>query len=263
MQTQPAATRHYLQTGSRGERVVIVGTGEQAAIAYEYLTHDSPHEVVAFSAESGFLGPGVYCGLPVVPLDQLAAAYPPTAYRAFVAVSATHLNHLRRRLLDAVKGAGFRCISYVSNHAFVWHNVEIGENTFVFENCVLQHRARIGDNVILWSGAFVAHQTVIEDDCCVSAQAAIAGFCRVGYSSFIGIGSCVADTVSVAPECIVGAGAVVIRDTEPRQVYVGSPARATGRDSFETFRVPDGENGPPMRVKSPGREGASPTLGQR
>jgi len=230
-------SRHRLQAQSAGERVVIVGTGEQAAIAFEYLTRDSPHEVIAFSAEPEFLCSDVYCGLPVVPLSELAAAYPPAAHRAFVAVSATQLNRIRRRLLDQVKEAGFRCISYVSSKAFAWHNVAIGENTFVFEHSVLQHRARVGDNVILWTGSSVAHQSVIEDDCYVAPHAAIAGFCRVGSGSFVGIGSCVADTVSVARVCVISAGAVVIKDTKPRQVYVGNPARATGRDSFETFSV--------------------------
>ena len=35
-----------------------------------------------------------------------------------------------------------------------------------------------------------------------------------------------------------GAGAVVVKDTDSRQVYVGNPARATGRDSFSAFNVP-------------------------
>jgi sugar O-acyltransferase (sialic acid O-acetyltransferase NeuD family) len=236
---RPAGIRHYLQASPKGERVVIVGTGEQAAIAFEHLTHDSPHEVVAFSAEAGFLGDGSYCGLPVVPLDQLAAAYPPAGHRAFVAISATQLNRLRRRLFDAVKSAGFTCVSYISSHAFVSHNVEIGENTCVFEKSVLQHRARVGDNVIIWSGASLAHQSAVEDDCFIAPLTVVAGFSRVGRGSFLGISSCVADLVSVGADCVIGAGAVVIRDTEPGQVYVGNPARRTGRGSFETFRVTD------------------------
>jgi acetyltransferase-like isoleucine patch superfamily enzyme len=43
--------------------------------------------------------------------------------------------------------------------------------------------------------------------------------------------------VTIGRDCVVGAGAVVIRDLAARGVYVGNPARATGRDSFETFGV--------------------------
>src|SRR4051794_34083100 len=85
------------------EQVVIVGVGETAEIAYEYFTHDSPHEVIAFSAEEAFVTGDAVCGLPVVPLEHLASTYDPTSVRAFVAVSSTQLNRLRRRLLDSVK----------------------------------------------------------------------------------------------------------------------------------------------------------------
>jgi sugar O-acyltransferase (sialic acid O-acetyltransferase NeuD family) len=234
------SARHALQTATEGERVVIVGAGEQGALAYEYFTHDSPHEVVAFSVEPQFLESDTFYGLPVVAFDELASAYPPASVRAFVAVSSTQLNRVRRRLYDAVKEAGYDCLSYVSSSAFVWHNVEIGENTFVFENNVLQHGVRLGDNVILWSGNHVGHQTAIEDDVFVASHAVISGFCTVGRSAYLGVNCTIANDLALAEDCIIGAGAVVVKDTEARQVYVGNPARATGRDSHVTFGVPVG-----------------------
>src|SRR5262249_25091408 len=184
-----------------GGRLVIVGTGETAEIAFEYFTYDSPHEVVAFSAEAEFLKTDVFCDLPVVPFEQLAATYPPATHRAFVAVSSTQLNRVRRRLYNEVKALGFECVSYVSSRAFAWGNVQIGENTFVFENNVLQHKVRVGDNVVLWSGNHVGHQTVIEDDCFISSHVVISGFCRIGRSCFLGVNSCVADFRSLAEDC--------------------------------------------------------------
>ena len=230
--------RHPLQESANGERVVIVGTGEQAEIAFEYFTNDSPHEVVAFSADPQIAKSHTFQGLPDVPLDHLAEAWPPSEYHAFVAVSSTQLNRLRRRLYDAVKAAGYDCVSYVSRRAFVWHNVEIGENSFIFENNVLQHKVRVGDNVILWSGNHVGHRTVIEDNCFVASHVVISGFCRVGRWSYLGVNSSIRDGLSLAEDCVIGAGAVVVKDTGTRQVYVGNPARPTGRDSFSVFNVP-------------------------
>jgi sugar O-acyltransferase (sialic acid O-acetyltransferase NeuD family) len=221
-----------------GQQLVVVGAGEQAEIAYEYFTHDSPHDVAAFAVESEFLSDDVFCGLPVVPFEEVATHYPPSAYQAFVAVSSTHLNRVRARLYRAVKAQGYDCASYVSSHAFVWHNVTIGENSFVFENNVLQHRVRVGDNVILWSGNHVGHQTVIGDDVFIASHVVISGFCTIGRGSYMGVNSTVANNLAIAEDCVVGAGAVVVRDTEPRQVYVGSPAKPTGKDSFAAFGVP-------------------------
>src|SRR5690349_13466571 len=126
--------RHRLQEQSEGERVVIVGNGENGAIACECFRLDSPHEVVAFSADEKYIDSDVYCGLPVVPFDELARAYPPDEHKVYIAISATALNRVRRRMFDAVKAAGYGCVSYVSSYAFAMGSVEIGENVFVQEN---------------------------------------------------------------------------------------------------------------------------------
>ncbi len=226
--------RHPLQAGSKGERVVIVGTGEWGATAFEYFSYDSPHEVVAFSAEAPFITSDTYYGLPVVPFEELAKAYPPDEYRAFVAASSIELNRVRRRLYDGVKAAGFDCVSYISSHSFALHNAEVGENVFVQENSALEFMTRTGNNVLLGCGVCVGHSSVIEDDCYVGPGATICGSAAVGRGTFVGANSCISHGVSVAEQCIIGAGAVVLKDTEPHKVYVGNPARPTTRDSFDT-----------------------------
>ena len=117
-------------------------------------------------------------------------------------------------------------------------NVEIGENAFIFENNVLQHKVRIGDDVVLWSGNHVGHRTVVHDHCFIASHVVISGFCEIGESSFVGVNATFSDGVKTGSDVVVGAGAVVIRDLEARGVYVGNPARATGGDSFDTFSVP-------------------------
>jgi sugar O-acyltransferase (sialic acid O-acetyltransferase NeuD family) len=236
--TEQAAER-AARTSSPPERVVIIGTGETAAVAFEYFRTDSPYEVVAFAAEASYITADTWCGLPVVALEEIAPAYPPTLYQAFVAVSYTQLNRLRRRLYSRVKAAGFACVSYVSSCATVAPTARIGENAYLQEYVALQPRCVVGDNVVLSSGACVGHSAVIGDDCFAGPHATICGLATIGRSAFIGAGSCVADQVGVAEDCIIGAGAVVTKDTARRQVYMGNPARPVARDSFDSFRVVD------------------------
>ncbi|MGO9217438.1 MAG: acetyltransferase [Streptosporangiaceae bacterium] len=232
--------RHPLQAESEGERVVIVGTGETASLAFEYFCYDSPHEVVAFSAEAPFITADTFRGLPLVPFEELPKVYPPDDYRAFVSVSLTQLNRVRRRLYDGVRAAGFRCVSYVNSHAFVLPSVQIGENVFIQEQVALQHDVRVGDNVYLSSGTCVGHSSVVEDDVFTGPHVVVCGMCRLGYSSFIGANCTIFPEVTVAHDCVIGAGANVLTDTGPRQVYIGNPARPTGRDSFALFQVEAG-----------------------
>jgi sugar O-acyltransferase (sialic acid O-acetyltransferase NeuD family) len=223
------------------QKIVIIGEGETAEIAYEYFTYDSNYEVVAFSAEKRFMTKETLFGLPIVPFEELERFYDPKIYKAFVAVSYTQLNRVRTRLYKQAKEKGFTFVSYLSSKAFVWRNVEIGENCFIFENNVLQRHVKIGNNVVLWSGNYVGHRSVIGDNCFVSLNAVISGGCQIGDNCFLGANSCIAATtegIRVAKDCIVGAGAVVIRDTEEGKVYVGNPAKPLlGKTSFDTFNV--------------------------
>src|SRR5438445_13521180 len=132
--------------------LVIIGNGEIAEMAFEYFDADSDREVAAFSIGADYIESPTMRDRPVTPFDGLAAAYPPDAYDAFVAIGDGQLNRLRRQHVDGCKAMGYRLASYVSSQAFVWRNVEIGENCFILEHNVLQPFTRIGDNVTLWSG---------------------------------------------------------------------------------------------------------------
>jgi sugar O-acyltransferase (sialic acid O-acetyltransferase NeuD family) len=219
------------------KKIVIVGDGEFAEIAYEYFTHDSPHDVVAFTVERPFLTRETLFDLPVTPFEEVETRFDPADHSIFVAVTYTQLNRVRTRLLREAKAKGYRPVSYVSSRAFVWRNVVIGENCFIFENNVIQYHATIGDNVILWSGNHVGHRASIRDHCFLSSHVVVSGYCEVGESCFLGVNSSIGDHVKVAKDCIIGAGAVIVRDTEEGKVYKGDregPARVS---SLQLFKV--------------------------
>jgi sugar O-acyltransferase (sialic acid O-acetyltransferase NeuD family) len=218
--------------------VVVVGAGEFAEIAYEYLTHDSPHEVIGFAVERDYLDRPELFGLPVAPFDEIDRHYDPLRHKALVAVTYTHLNRVRTRLYQGAKEKGFGFLSYVSSHAFVWRDVEIGENCFIFENNVVQYGVKIGNNVVLWSGNHIGHQSRIGDNCFISSHVVVSGYCDVGPSCFFGVNSTFHDNLTVAEDTIVGAGAVVVKDTESGMVYKGNPAVGSPLRSADVLRRP-------------------------
>jgi sugar O-acyltransferase (sialic acid O-acetyltransferase NeuD family) len=228
-------------TSIPGQKLIIVGAGETAQIAYEYFTHDSPHTVAAFAVEGAYLTERELCGLPVVALERLVDHYPPYEFGVYVAISYNSLNRVRHRLFRLVKDLGYRCTSYVSSRAVVWPNAVIGENCFVFESCVVQHHARLGDDVTLWAGATITHRCVIGNDCFIASGAVINGLTRIGERCFIGANSSIADRLSIADDTVVGIGAVVTKSIEePGRAWVGNPARRLARSAFESFGKTDG-----------------------
>src|SRR5687767_479610 len=112
---------------SQHRKLVIVGDSAFAEIAYEYFTHDSPHEVVAFCVEREFMTKDALFGLPVVPMDEVESRYPPGEHAFYAALVYTQMNRLRSRLYQAMKDKGYQPASYISSRAFVWPNVRLGE----------------------------------------------------------------------------------------------------------------------------------------
>ena len=221
----------------KDRKLIIVGDGEFAEIAYEYFTYDSAYEVVAFCVERDYLTKNDLFGLPVVPLEELEVLYNSSDFFVFIATTYTQLNRLRARLYKIIKLKGYRVASYVSSHAFVWRNVEIGENCFVFEDNVLQYHVKLGNNVILWSGNHIGHRTQIQDNCFISSHVVISGYCIIGENSFLGVNSCLNDHITIARDCVIGSGSVVVKNTDPGMVYVGSPAKPGKKTSYEAFGI--------------------------
>jgi len=219
------------------EQIVIVGAGETAAIAYEYFTYDSSYTVSGFSVEKSFLKEQLCNGLPVVPLEELEDHFPPSEFSTFVAVSSSQLNRIRTRLFRKVKEKGYHCVSYVSSRAFVWKNVILGENCFIFEDNTLQPFVKIGDNVVLWSGNHIGHNTVIRDNCFIASQVVVSGFCDIGENCFLGVNSTIINNITVGRDCFIGAGALIQKNTEDGKVYQEAGTDPSKVGSLRLFRI--------------------------
>jgi sugar O-acyltransferase (sialic acid O-acetyltransferase NeuD family) len=223
------------------KKLVIIGDGETAELAYEYFTSDSDYEVNAFVVEQQYLSKTSLFNIPVIPLEELKTRFSPDIYDVFVAVSYTKLNRVRKKLFYEVKCMGYKCASYISSHAFVWRGVEIGENCFIFENNVIQYKVRIGNNVTLWSGNHIGHRSIIHDNCFISSHVVVSGYCEIGKNCFLGVNSCLADNIKIAEDCFIGMGAVVNNNTEIGRIYQGSPAQPHKISVYKIFNIKQNE----------------------
>lgn len=226
----------------KDKKLVIIGAGEFAEIAYEYFMYDSMYEVVAFAVERKYRVKEELFGKPIVEFENIQKIYPPDNYFVFVALYYGKLNRTRTRLFNECKSMGYRCASYVSSKAFVWYNVEIGENSFIFEDNTIQYHVKIGNNVVLWSGNHIGHRTVIEDNCWLTSHDVVSGFCKIGRNSFIGVNATIGDEVEIGADSVFGAGAVTVKSLpDIAGVYVGNPVRKLDRTSYQQFDVEEDE----------------------
>jgi sugar O-acyltransferase (sialic acid O-acetyltransferase NeuD family) len=224
-------------TDGTGGKLVIVGDSLFAQIAFEYFSHDSPYEPVAFAVEADYRKRGELLGLPVVDFESVAERYDPAEHSVYVAMVYTQLNRLRTRLARAAKELGYPLASYVSSRAFVWRNVELGEHCFVFEDNTVQPFVTIGDNVVLWSGNHIGHHSRIRDNCFISSHVVVSGSVDVGENSFLGVNATLVNDITVGRDAWIGPSVTLTRDAAPGSVY--RPPRSELRDvgSYELLGV--------------------------
>ena len=202
-------------------KLVIVGDSPWSQVAYEYFTHDSIYEVVAFSVESPFLRQTELLGLPVVPFENLEQVYDPAEHWFYAALVFREKNRLRARLYEAAKTKGYRPASYRSSRAIVWPSVQIGEHCFICESTVLQPFTSIGDNVVVGPGSLLGHHSRLGNHVFLSGNVTVAGLVSVGEYAFLGLNSTVIDPVVVGHRAFVGAATLVLADVPDDQTVVG------------------------------------------
>lgn len=215
-------------------KLVIFGSGDIAQLAHYYLSTDSNYEVVAFTVDAAYLTKIDFCGLPVVAFEEIANRYPPDTHEAFVALSYSKLNEVRKEKYLAAKALGYRLASYISSRSTVLNVGRIGENCFILEDNTIQPFVTVGNNVTLWSGNHIGHHSIIHDHCFIASHVVISGGVEIDESCFIGVNATLRDHIKVGAKCVIGAGALLLADTEPDGVYMG---QATERAKVPSARL--------------------------
>ena len=87
--------------------------------------------------------------------------------------------------------------------------------------------------MVIWSGNHIGHHSVIKDHVFISSHCVISGACTIEPFAFLGVNCTIRDETSVAAETLVGAGALILKDTKPFEVYKGTATAPAGFRSDE------------------------------
>jgi sugar O-acyltransferase (sialic acid O-acetyltransferase NeuD family) len=216
-------------------KLVIFGAGDIARLAHFYFTTDSPHDVAGFVADRAYRSGDTFLDLPLTDAEDVTARYPPDQYAMFVALSYAKMNGVRAEKYAAMKTAGYRLVSYISSRCTYLTQASPGENCFILEDNTVQPFVTIGNNVTLWSGNHIGHDAVIEDHCFITSHVVISGHVRVGTRSFVGVNATLRNSISIGAQSLIAAGAIIMKDTAPKSVYVPERAKLFPKnsDAFE------------------------------
>ena len=214
-------------------KLVIFGAGVIARMAHYYFTRDSEHEVVAFTVDQKYRQADTFLDFPLVPFEEVVNTYSPAEYKMFVGLGYGRMNKAREEKYHEAKANGYELVSYVSSRCSFLTDHPVGDNCFILEDNTIQPFVRIGNNVTLWSGNHIGHDAIIEDHCFLTSHVVVSGFTRIGYNSFIGVNATLRNAITIAPETLIGAGAIIMKDTVAQGVYLPERARLFEKKSSE------------------------------
>jgi sugar O-acyltransferase (sialic acid O-acetyltransferase NeuD family) len=138
-------------------------------------------------------------------------------------------NSTREKVQEKLETEGFSIVTLVHPSAIIGVDVEIKTGTVVMAGVVINSSSSIGKGCIINTNCSIDHDNLIEDYVHISPGAHLAGTVSVGKGSWLGIGSVVSNNINICSSCMLGAGAVVIRDITETGTYVGIPARKMNR----------------------------------
>jgi len=214
------------------KKIIIFGTGELAQRIFYYLKN-SEDKVVAFSANESNIDSNELLGLPVVAFENIEEKYSPEEFSMFIALAYSDMNKKRAKFFDEAKSKGYELYSYVHPSTKIWDEFEMGENCFILAENIIQPFVKIGDNVLIGSNNLISHNTVIENNCFLTSNITLGGHITVGSNSFIGLSATVNQRIKIGKECIIGAGTLITKDVNDKEVYAENSSKKLPQSSDE------------------------------
>lgn len=102
---------------------------------------------------------------------------------------------------------------------------EMGEGNVICAGVVINPDYQIGNHSHVNIGTTLGHDLVIFDYVTIMPGARISGNVNLKTNSTVGTGSTVLQGLTIEENVVLGAGAVITKDTDANSLYVGVPAK--------------------------------------
>lgn len=131
----------------------------------------------------------------------------------------------RAKIQEMLESKGFSIVSLIHPDAVIGVQVEIGPGSVVMAGVVINCSTKLGKGCIVNTAAAIDHDCTIGDYVHIAPGARLAGIVKVDDMNWIGIGSIISNNINLCKGCMIGAGAVVVKDITEPGTYIGLPAK--------------------------------------
>lgn len=203
---------------------VIIGAGKYGEVYLSYLK-DSGVDVVGFLDDDPKVADKQFGGLPVLgPISIL-----PTLKDRY-GITAVYCplgnNKLRVKFLREAASLGYETPSYIHPSVIISPNVEIGNGVYILLGTQIMPYTKIENFVMISMNVSIAHHNVLKTGTFLSTGCNFGASIVAEENSYCGIGSTIMTGLHrIGKDCLIGAGAVVIKDVPDGAVMAGVPAK--------------------------------------
>ncbi|MDD2363023.1 MAG: acetyltransferase [Oscillospiraceae bacterium] len=199
--------------------VIILGAGGHAKVIADII-------IKSGGQVAGFLDDHIAAGTQILDFPILGRIFDLEQYcEAYSFVIGIGSNEVRKKIDSNYKVSWYTAVHPTASIAL---GAKIGEGTVIMANAVINSSAVVGRHCIINSGAIVEHDCTVLDYVHLSPNTAIGGMVQIGEGTHIGIGATVMNDINICGDCVVGVGAVIIRDITEQGTYVGIPVHKLG-----------------------------------
>ena len=210
-------------------RSIIIGAGTYGEVYLAYL-QEAGVEVVGFLDDNSELEDKTVKNVPVLgrtsELESLKGEY---------AVETVYCpignNKLRVRFLEMARSLGYKTPNYIHSSVLIAPHVQIAEEgVYILQTTQIMPYAQIEKDVMISMGANIIYHSHLSQGTFVSNGVCFGANVTSRKYAYVGMGATVMTGVkTLGEDCLVGAGAVVIKDVPDGAVMAGVPAKMLRR----------------------------------
>lgn len=135
-------------------------------------------------------------------------------------------NPVRLSLFERFIDAGFELPSFIHPNTMIHESVNIGKSVYILPGTHIMPLTSIGDFTMISMGVNIAHHNMIEKGCFFSQGTNVGASMHIKELAYVGIGATLMTGVKeIGSDCLVGAGAVVIKNVPNNAIMAGVPAK--------------------------------------
>lgn len=203
---------------------IIIGAGKYGEVYLTYLT-EAGIDVIGFLDDNADLHGKTIKGKPILGDTSLLTTLMNTHDVRGVYCPIGN-NKLRVKFLELAKSLGYSTPNYIHPSVKISPNVTIGNGVYILLGTNIMPYTKINDYTMISMGVNIAHHVTLEMGTFLSTGCNFGASITAQQYAYCGISSTIMTGIkTLGKDCLVGAGAVVIKDVPNGSIVAGVPAK--------------------------------------